>query len=76
MVTVGEYKTRCGYKVVVSDIKLKNDAGDDVTFPVKGSIYFPTKGNKEKASYTIWQLDGKHNVFGDSRFDIMLEETI
>lgn len=73
MITTGEYKTRCGYKVIVTEIKLKNDAGSNYTFPIKGNYYIPTKTGKLKSHYTIWTLDGRHGIFKDSKFDIILE---
>jgi len=51
------YKTRDGKRVINLVIKLHNDAGHEVTFPVKGSIVVREK--PFKSVYAIWTLDGR-----------------
>lgn len=49
-----------GKRVIGLEIKHYNDVGDEVTYPVKGTIILREKPFKTK--YTIWSLDGRADV--------------
>jgi hypothetical protein len=70
MIELGEHKTRDGRRVVVHEIKPQNDAGQKVTFPVKGTIYSQTPSGRLKKTFAIWDENGRHNVFVPSKLDI------
>ena len=57
------YRTRNGRKVFNIEIKLYNSCGNEVTFPVKGSI---DMGKNCQPAYGIWTLDGRASVLPDS----------
>ena len=63
------YRTKSGKRVIDLEIVLKNSCGNEVTFPVKGSIVVREKPLKTK--YTIWTLDGRHTIWGASDFDLI-----
>jgi hypothetical protein len=67
-----QYKTRNGYRVILFEIKELNSCGHKVTFPVKGTYYhINPKTGKEKPVYGIWKLDGKHEIFNESKLDLI-----
>jgi predicted membrane GTPase involved in stress response len=71
------YKTKSGKKVIIHNIKLFNDAGREVTYPVKGTIITKRKGKSDKHEYAIWSLDGRANVvFSDTNDLIEVEENV
>ena len=49
-----------GYRVINISIKLHNDAGSEVTYPVKGTIVL--REHPFKTKYAIWSLDGRADV--------------
>lgn len=50
-------------RVTNLEIKLHNSNGDEVTFPVKGSIIVRTyKTKPPKLEYCAWTLDGRYCV--------------
>jgi hypothetical protein len=55
------YITKSGKKVINLEIKLTNSNGNEVTYPVKGTI-LTKKGNKITTEYAIWSLDGRSDV--------------
>jgi hypothetical protein len=57
------YKTRKGKRVEHLEIVMHNSCGDEVTFPVKGTIVLKEKPRRTK--FTIWTLDGKGGVLPD-----------
>ena len=61
-----EYKTRSGHRVVDIKIELYNSNGDEVTYPVKGSIVI--RENPRKLKYSIWSLTGLTNVVWPDQF--------
>lgn len=71
-----EYRTRRGKRVICLEIVLHNSCGNEVTFPVKGTIIDreAKPGTREKLRYMIWTLDGRSSVFeGDPRDDLILQ---
>lgn len=62
------YKTRNGRPILGLEIVLHNSANREVTFPVKGSI---DRGKNREPRYQIWTLDGRANLFGDSKDDLV-----
>jgi len=58
---------RNGEKVINIHYVKKNSAGQDVTFPIKGSI----KRVHKRLEYKIWKLNGRAEVFGESPYDIV-----
>ena len=44
-------------------IQLHNGLGDEITYPVKGTIRYV--GFPRKKKYTMWSLDGRANVVWD-----------
>ena len=71
-----KYKTRDGCRVELHAIKLQNNCGRDVTYPVKGTIYLNAKKNwgHQKTEYMIWSIDGIIDVvFGMNREHDLIE---
>jgi len=67
------YKTRGGKTVENLQIVLHNSVGNEVTYPVKGTIVLKEK--PRKTTYAIWSLDGKHNVcFSSNKHLDLIEE--
>ena len=66
------YTTREGKKVEGLQIVLHNSCGNEVTYPVKGTIVIKEKP-KRKTEYRIWSLDGKADVVfrGKEQFDLI-----
>ena len=56
------YKTQSGNEVILHEIKLQNSCGNDVSYPVKGSIVFITPKERKKMKYNIWSLDGEYDL--------------
>lgn len=55
-------------------IVLHNSNGDEVTYPVKGSIVHTSKSGRKSYEYAIWSLDGKSNiVFPNPENDLKLQ---
>lgn len=68
-----KYRTRSGKKVFGLKIVLHNSVGDEVTYPVKGSI---DNGPRREPRYCIWSLDGRADVVWNDRHpDDLIEET-
>lgn len=61
--------TSNGKRVVGLSMKLLNDCGREVTFPIKGSIVMREKPRKLK--YMIWTLDGRMHVGKSSDYDLI-----
>jgi len=57
-----KYITRNGYKVENLSIIMKNSNGNEVTFPIKGTLIIPRKGKTNKETYEIWTLDGRKDI--------------
>jgi len=52
-----------GHRVINLHIKLQNSSGQEVTYPVKGTVVLREK--PWKTEYRIWSLNGKSDiVFG------------
>ena len=62
------YRTRRHQLIIGLEIQLANSNGNEVTFPVKGSVVM---GKGKKPMYTIWTLDGKHDLFQDTDLDLV-----
>jgi len=60
MIDINKKYTCNGKRVINLKIELKNSIGEDVTYPVKGSIVVREKPFKLK--YAIWSIDGKEDV--------------
>ena len=58
------YKTRKGKRVELHGIDLHNSCGNEVTFPVKGTIVLSEAPRRTR--FAIWTLDGKASVLPDS----------
>lgn len=69
-ITIGTYKTRDGRKAVVHDVRLFNDIGAKVSFPVKGTIYTELPSGEMSKEYAIWTIDGRFLVTKASDKDI------
>mgnify|MGYP000868657266 FL=1 len=63
------YRTRKGQVVINLQIVLHNSCGNEVTFPVKGTVVVRTK--PLKTQYCIWTLDGRHQLFQESGLDLI-----
>jgi hypothetical protein len=57
------YRTRSGKRVLNLEIVLHNSVGNEVTFPVKGTII--TCEKPLRTAYGIWTLDGRSSVLVD-----------
>ena len=66
------YKTKDGKDVIGLQIKLYNSIGNEVTFPVKGTII--DKKKPLKLRYQIWTLDGRCDILSPSKDDLILKE--
>ena len=64
-----EYKTVDRKVVTNLQYVPYNSVGEKVTFPIKGTIILRQK--PMKTMYTIWTEEGKHSVFGDTKFDLV-----
>lgn len=71
-----QYYTREGYQVINLHIVMENSVGDEVTYPVKGTVVVRTK--PYKTEYHIWSLDGRRDVvFGNhSQGDLVPESEV
>jgi hypothetical protein len=63
-----EYRTRRGHRVIGLRIALHASTGQEVTFPVKGTVIVQeaAPGKRELSTYAIWTLDGRSSVVGGS----------
>jgi hypothetical protein len=61
------YLTRSGHSVTFHEPVLKNSCGELVTFPLKGSV----QNHRGEGHYQIWTLDGRADLKGPHRDDIM-----
>lgn len=66
-----QYRTREGHKVIGIHIVLRNSLGNEVTFPVKGSI---VRKNCEPR-YQIWTLGGNAVLFSEHKDDLIEDES-
>jgi len=62
--------TSNGKRVINIKIELYNSCGNEVTYPVKGTIVVSEKPFKTK--YAIWSLNGKANVMCNSVHDLTI----
>lgn len=72
-----KYRTRRGHRVIDLQITLKSSTGQEVTFPVKGTVIVQeaAPGKRELTTYMIWTLDGRSSVVGSSdEEDLVLDE--
>lgn len=71
-----KYRTRRGYRVTGLHIQLHASTGQEVTFPVKGSIIVreAAPGKEELTTYFIWTLDGRSHVVGHSDQDDLVPD--
>ena len=67
------YKTRDGRKVILHEIKLYNDCGDLVTYPVKGG--YQKSKRKNEFNYAIWSIDGRADVVWGTKSHLDLVES-
>jgi len=71
-----EYQTRSGRRVISLHISMYNSCGNEVTYPVKGSVVVREKPLRLR--YSIWSLDGRENVVwpseGDDLIPVIKEE--
>ena len=68
------YKTMNGKKVILHNIVLENSVGNEVTYPVKGTVITKRAGRKDLEEYHIWTLDGRANVCDNSPLSLVLSE--
>lgn len=64
-----EYVTKDGKRVINLFKVLHNSCGDEVTFPIKGSVVVREKPRKTR--YCIWTLDGRHSTVNESELDLV-----
>ena len=64
-----KYQTRSGQRVINLERKLYNGNGNEVTFPVKGSVVVREK--PFKSEYQIWTIDGRADVLNKSDDDLV-----
>ena len=57
-----KYVTRSGLNIENIQIIMENSNGNEVTFPVKGTLVTKRDGKKDKRSYEIWTLDGRKDA--------------
>jgi len=72
-ITIGTYRTRDGRKAVVHDVRLFNDIGAKVSFPVKGTIYTELLSGELGKEHAIWTIDGRFLVTKDSVKDLVAQ---
>jgi len=58
------YRTRSGKRVEHLHIVMHNECGNEVTFPVKGTVV--VREAPLRTEFHIWTLDGKGGVLPDS----------
>ncbi len=59
-----------GRRVIGLEIRLHNSNGEEVTYPVKGTVVLREK--PRKTEYRIWTLDGRSNVvWSDTEHDLV-----
>jgi len=63
------YRTRSSKRVINLERTLYNSNGNEVTFPVKGSVVVREK--PFKSEYQIWTLDGRADVLNKSDDDLV-----
>ena len=71
-----QYKTRNGKRVIINGIRLKNDIGEPVTYPVKGEMVLDE--DTLDTEYMNWTLDGKADAVWPERLehlDLILVES-
>ena len=68
------HRTRDGKRVINLQKILYNDYGDEVCYPIKGSIVMSEK--PRKVVYTIWTLTGSFCNPDDSNLDLVEEDDI
>ena len=64
--TTGDYRTRDGSKVTITEIRLGTS-----TFEAKGQVWKMFRGKLVPRGYDIWKVDGNHNAIGEHRLDIV-----
>jgi len=63
-----EYESN-GHRVINIQIKLHNSLGEEITFPVSGSLV--TREKPLKTEWTYWTLDGRYNILKpDSKWNL------
>jgi hypothetical protein len=62
------YRTRDGKRVEGLQIVLHNSVGEEVTYPVKGTII--VRESPMRKEYAIWTLDGRADLFNESKNDL------
>lgn len=67
--TAQYYITRSGRRVTIHEIVLRNSCGEEVTFPVKGSVQ--ENKPRAKSEYQIFTLEGAACVLGPHEDDIV-----
>lgn len=60
------YKTRSGKEVIGLKVELHNEVGNEVSFPVKGSVV--VRKTPVKYEYKIWTLDGRSQIIDDMQW--------
>ncbi len=69
--TTRKYHTRDGREVVLHEVVTHNSAGEEVTFPIKGTIIETLPSGRKKSAFEIWQMNGMNMVFGPTPKDII-----
>ena len=68
--TTKETKTKDGRRVFGLTKKMLNSCGNEVTFPIKGSI---DNGVRKAPTYMVWTLDGRTYLDRMSEMDLVQE---
>ena len=67
---IGEYQTRAGDRVTVSEISPAGDSGC-TSFRVKGSVWREYRGKYKPMGYAIWHISGRKYPLREARTDIV-----
>lgn len=63
-----EMRTKGGLRVINLEYKPLNSVGNEVTFPIKGTIIIREK--PRKTEYNIWRKDGRLSIFKETKKDL------
>jgi len=67
-----KYVTVDGRVVTLHNCVMKNSSGNEVTYPIKGSVITPRDGKKDLKENMIWSLDGRADVNSFSNNDLVV----
>lgn len=72
-----KYRTRSGYRVTDLQLALRASTGEEVTYPVKGTVIVEEaiRDKKALAANYVWTLDGRSSVVKDSDQNDLVPDT-